>query len=338
MMTIFENAELKEMTMDDRPPSLCSNDKIETVGFVDENRYAEVSLQEIRAPGYSIRDIRICSRENLKILRPPEGNDTVWFCAVLQGDTLCFNHTSKGEEYWRNGEANLLTHNNSSGYICFGREQPFHMLGVMFSTVYLEQKAALYPDLFGKIVELHTKRQFLRAFPEHIFCCPEMTKAICELQNYEAMGNAAQMYLDAKLSEILSLFLCRRNKKDCSSCGCHAPDNRDLLLHAKSIVEREYLNPPSLHELALMVGTNECTLKNGFKKMFGITVFGYLFDYRMEMACRYLSDADMTIQEIAESVGYDYHSHFTAAFKRKFYMSPQEYRWRKGENDRRGAG
>ncbi|MDR1380544.1 MAG: AraC family transcriptional regulator, partial [Tannerella sp.] len=34
--------------------------------------------------------------------------------------------------------------------------------------------------------------------------------------------------------------------------------------------------------------------------------------------------------EIAESVGYEYHSHFTTAFKRKFGVSPQEYRGRKG--------
>jgi AraC-like DNA-binding protein len=79
-----------------------------------------------------------------------------------------------------------------------------------------------------------------------------------------------------------------------------------------------------------MVGTNECTLKNGFKRLFGDTVFGYLFDYRMEMARNYLLDTGKTMQEIAELVGYEYHSHFTTAFKRKFGVSPQEYRGRKG--------
>ena len=75
-----------------------------------------------------------------------------------------------------------------------------------------------------------------------------------------------------------------------------------------------------------MVGTNECTLKNGFKKLFGATVFAYLFDYRMGMARNYLLDTDKTIQEIAELVGYDYHSHFATAFRRKFGLSPREYR------------
>ena len=91
--------------------------------------------------------------------------------------------------------------------------------------------------------------------------------------------------------------------------------------HAKAIIEQEYLNPPSLHRLALRVGTNECTLKGGFKTVFGTTVFGHIFDYRMEMACRYLLDSSKTIQEIGACVGYEYHAHFSTAFKRKFGLT-----------------
>ncbi|MDR2622200.1 MAG: AraC family transcriptional regulator, partial [Dysgonamonadaceae bacterium] len=121
-------------------------------------------------------------------------------------------------------------------------------------------------------------------------------------------------------------FLCRTGQKDCSSCDCSTSKDLDLLLHAKAIIRQEYLNPPSLHHLALMVGTNECKLKNGFKKLFGTTVFGYLFDYRMDLACKYLLDSDKTIQDIALLTGYEHHSHFSMAFKRKFCISPQAYR------------
>jgi AraC-like DNA-binding protein len=75
-----------------------------------------------------------------------------------------------------------------------------------------------------------------------------------------------------------------------------------------------------------MVGTNEYTLKNGFKALFGTTVFGYLFDYRMRLACQYLLDTEKTIQEIAGVVGYEYQSHFATAFKRRYGASPQAYR------------
>lgn len=50
------------------------------------------------------------------------------------------------------------------------------------------------------------------------------------------------------------------------------------------------------------------------------------FEYRMKMACRYLLDSSKTIQEIGACVGYEYHAHFSTAFKRKFGLTPLEYR------------
>jgi AraC-like DNA-binding protein len=233
---------------------------------------------------------------------------------------------ARGEETWQSGEANLMTYADVEGYSCFERERPFRMLEIMLSPEYLEQIAIAYPGLFDEILALHTCGQFTKAASEHIRFCPKTGKALNELLNYESSGNAAPMYLDAKIREILSLFLCRTGQKDCSSCNCYTPKDNDLLHHAKAIIEQEYLNPPSLHRLALMVGTNECKLKHAFKKLFGTTVFGYLFDYRMDLACQYLLDSDKTIQDIALLTGYEHHSHFSMAFKRKFYVSPQEYR------------
>ncbi|EXZ17015.1 bacterial regulatory helix-turn-helix s, AraC family protein [Bacteroides fragilis str. J-143-4] len=46
----------------------------------------------------------------------------------------------------------------------------------------------------------------------------------------------------------------------------------------------------------------------------------------MKMACRYLLDSSKTIQEIGACVGYEYHAHFSTAFKRKFGLTPLEYR------------
>jgi AraC-like DNA-binding protein len=236
---------------------------------------------------------------------------------------------SRGEETWQSGQANLLAYADMEGYSYFGREKPFRMLEIMLSPEYLEQIAAAYPGLFDEILALHACGQFVKAATEHIRFCPKIGKALTELLNYEPAGNTAPMYLDAKIREILSLFLCNAGRP----CDCCTPKDNDLLHHAKAIIEQEYLNPPSLHQLALLVGTNECKLKHGFKSLFGTTVFGHLFDYRMEMACRHLLDSDKSIQEIASLTGYEHHSHFSMAFKRKFYVSPQAYRQRQKEGN-----
>ena len=60
--------------------------------------------------------------------------------------------------------------------------------------------------------------------------------------------------------------------------------------------------------------------------------FQYLFDYRMRLAVLYLLDSDMTINDIAIKLGYDYQSHFCTAFKRKYGVTP-EYRARQHAQD-----
>jgi AraC-like DNA-binding protein len=202
------------------------------------------------------------------------------------------------------------------------------MVEIMLSRDYLTKIAATAPSLFDEILSgSNISNPLFKAFPENIPFCPAIGEALINMLNYKWTGNSASLYLDAKIREILSLFLCRR-QKDCRRCDSCSLRDRDKLIQAKEIIEHRYQNPPSLHELSLMIGTNECMLKNGFKMLFDTTVFGYLFDYRMNLACQYLLDTDMTILEIAEAIGYEYHSHFTTAFKRKFYVSPQEYRSR----------
>jgi AraC-like DNA-binding protein len=101
---------------------------------------------------------------------------------------------------------------------------------------------------------------------------------------------------------------------------------RDKVHDARQVMLSRYQEPPSLHELAAMVGTNECTLKRAFKEEYGLTVFQCLFDYRMALAAKYLLDSQSPISEIATLLGFDYHSHFCTAFRRKFGMSPTDYR------------
>ncbi len=196
----------------------------------------------------------------------------------------------------------------------------------MLSMEYVKEIATQYPYLFGDDTEAFFRDKHYRAYRENRPFCPGIYRALNDIMQSHISGNMAEMYADAKVREILSLFLCQADDKECALCSCCAAKCKDKFMDAKAIIEQQYLDPPSIHRLALMVGTNECTLKKGFKELFGTTVFGHIFDYRMDLACRYLLDSDITVQEIGLSVGYDHHSHFSRAFKKKFGLSPLEYR------------
>lgn len=54
------------------------------------------------------------------------------------------------------------------------------------------------------------------------------------------------------------------------------PKQLDALYQARILISERLADPPSLVELARLVGLNDCALKARFRQAFGTTVFGYL--------------------------------------------------------------
>ena len=82
----------------------------------------------------------------------------------------------------------------------------------------------------------------------------------------------------------------------------------------------------TIEELSRQYLVNPTTLKAAFKSVYGTSLAAHVREHRMEQAAKLLRTSDMTIAEIAQSVGYDSQSKFTAAFKTFFHMLPREYR------------
>ena len=85
------------------------------------------------------------------------------------------------------------------------------------------------------------------------------------------------------------------------------------------------INPPSLDELAKQVGLNIKKLKTDFKEFYGVPVFTFLLNYKMELAKKLLQEQQFNVNEIALQLGYSTSSHFIAAFKRKYKITPKQF-------------
>ena len=66
-------------------------------------------------------------------------------------------------------------------------------------------------------------------------------------------------------------------------------------------------------------------LKEGFKQIYGTTVYGFLFDYKMELARKLLESGGHNVNEVGLKVGYSTASHFIAAFKKQYGTTPKKY-------------
>lgn len=140
-------------------------------------------------------------------------------------------------------------------------------------------------------------------------------------------GLTQRMYLESKVWELMALQLAQildshAAEKDAKPLK---PEDVERIHYAKDVLRSRLRHPPSLIELARIVGINDCKLKAGFRQVFGTTVFGYLHSCRMERARQLLEVGEMTVTEAARAVGFVNRGHFAAAFKRRFGVNPSVY-------------
>lgn len=93
---------------------------------------------------------------------------------------------------------------------------------------------------------------------------------------------------------------------------------------ALEILDGSIQNPPTIPQLSKLVGLNEFTLKQNFKRFTGTTIYGYVTRSRMHQALELLNQRGFNVKETAYTLGYKNPQHFTAAFKRFFGQTPTE--------------
>ena len=81
-----------------------------------------------------------------------------------------------------------------------------------------------------------------------------------------------------------------------------------------------------LEELARQNHISVATLKKQFRQVYGEPPYTYLKRRRMEEAALLLQTTQLSIREIAEAVGYQNPSKFSAAFVQRYGMPPTEYK------------
>ena len=82
----------------------------------------------------------------------------------------------------------------------------------------------------------------------------------------------------------------------------------------------------SVEEIAKNSNISKNTLYRGFKKEFGMTVRDYITQKRMETAEKLLKNTDLSIEEIADKVGFSTSAYFGSVFKKSKGISPLKFR------------
>ena len=155
---------------------------------------------------------------------------------------------------------------------------------------------------------------------------PSMSIVLSQLFHYNLHPSIKNLYYKGKGYELLSLYFNRTEDPNAEQCPFLIDEENVMKIRkAKEIIISNMAEPPGLQELADQVGLNLKKLKMGFKQIYGDTVYGFLFDYKMNYARKLLDSGSYNVNEVGLKIGYSTGSHFIAAFKKKFATTPKKY-------------
>ena len=155
---------------------------------------------------------------------------------------------------------------------------------------------------------------------------PTVSIVLQQIINSNINSSIRNLYVKGKVYELLSLHFQKEENTEGQYCPFLVDEQNVLKIRkAKEIIISRMAEPPSLQELSTEIGLSLKKLKEGFKQIYGDTVYSFLFDYKMEHSRRLLESNQFNVNEVGLKVGYSTSSHFIAAFKKKFGTTPKKY-------------
>lgn len=155
---------------------------------------------------------------------------------------------------------------------------------------------------------------------------PTLKLVLDQMFHSKTLPSNRRVYFHGKVLELLSLYFNQEADQVQESCPFLLDENNVLKIRqAKKILLDHMINPPSIKVLSKEIGLNESQLKSGFKNIYGTTIYQYLTDYKMEYARKMLDRQIHKVNEVSDHIGYSNPSHFIAAFKRKYGITPKKY-------------
>lgn len=174
----------------------------------------------------------------------------------------------------------------------------------------------LHPFLKGKIT-VPTVYSIVSDYYDDLSACIDACDEICKTK-----PEGYDLYIKGKLFEFFYILSNRcRNEKN-----PRTTKSLDKMKIVFKYIENNYMHKITIADIAAQVKFSESHFMRYFKENMGTSFVDYLRDYRLTMAARLLLVSDSAIINIAEEVGFDNLSYFNRAFKKKYGMTPRQYR------------
>ena len=194
--------------------------------------------------------------------------------------------------------------------------------GVSIKAEFFERLAGTQSDdPLSRLAPLFEGGISVRSYPNS----PALAEAAARMLNNPYRGVLGDLYLEscalAQLAEIARLA----NEQAGTRCTPSLSRRQcDRVQRAREILDQRLADPPSMDALSKQVGINATSLRAEFHQAYGLSVFAYVREQRLQLARALLRAKDQPVSAIGYRVGFGNPGAFATAYRRRFGHSPRQ--------------
>lgn len=233
--------------------------------------------------------------------------------SITEDGGTAFSHKQEdtrkvSEEYLSRYEQQLLSR-ISAGDISGTKSQAGILLGSIFSQGY---DANVIRSMIFKTLVM--ARSFVNEYRKGYGNDPSFSNTFAVLENCNSREDFESYFI--------------RQVENCVVIIAGYINGREnpVITKAKAFIEKHIADEISLDQTADEVGVNPFYLSKLFKEETGSNFIDYVNDARLEKAKNIIRNRDLSIKEVSFDCGYSDQNYFSKIFRRKFGITPTEYR------------
>jgi AraC-like DNA-binding protein len=148
-------------------------------------------------------------------------------------------------------------------------------------------------------------------------------RRICE--RLAAGSTIEALEIEERVIQLLATLTPRAADCSCTADADTIRRKRTLTEDARALLASTAAENMHLAEVARRLSCSVFHLCRVFKEIHGTTLHAYRVDVRLRMALERIVDSRADLTRVALDLGFCSHSHFTAAFRRQFGVTPSAY-------------
>lgn len=221
------------------------------------------------------------------------------------------------------------TPNQASVTIHFPKGKQYRHLDMYVPLDYFDEWAKRHIEVQAFQQKIQEK-QYARLFPQGLPITVDILTILLAIKTCTLEGIVRDFFMKAKTLELLTiLFELRHAKKQRPKAALPIKLRQvDLaIIHEiKEFIALDTEHFYTIDYLSKKFNINVFKLKKGFKEAYGVGLFEYASQIRMDKALKLIHTSEDSIKEIAFRIGYSTVSSFSSAFKKVHGVSPNKLR------------